>query len=71
MAENETLIRSLAEQKYEHGFTTDVETEVIPRGLNEDVVRLISEKKGEPQWLLDFRLKAFPSDVGTRSPARD
>ena len=59
MAENETLIRSLAEQKYEHGFTTDVETEVIPRGLNEDVVRLISEKKGEPQWLLDFRLKAF------------
>ena len=59
MAENETLIRTLAEQKYEHGFTTDVETEVIPRGLNEDVVRLISSKKGEPEWLLEFRLKAF------------
>ena len=59
MAENETLIRTLAEQKYEHGFTTDVETEVIPRGLNEDVVRLISSKKGEPEWLLEFRLQAF------------
>lgn len=59
MAENESLIRSLAEQKYEHGFTTDVETEVIPRGLSEDVVRLISEKKGEPEWLLEFRLKAY------------
>ena len=49
MAENETLIRTLAEQKYEHGFTTDVETEVIPRGLNDDVVRLISSKKDEPE----------------------
>ena len=59
MAENENLIRSLAEQKYEHGFTTDVDTEVIPCGLNEDVIRLISSKKGEPEWLLDFRLKAY------------
>lgn len=59
MAENEELLRTLAEQKYEHGFTTDVETEIIPVGLNEDVIRLISAKKGEPDWLLDFRLKAF------------
>ena len=44
---------------YEYGFTTDVHTEVIERGLNEDVVRLISEKKGEPEWLLEFRLKAL------------
>ncbi len=53
------LVRRIAEQKYEYGFTTDVHTEVIPTGLNEDVVRLISQKKGEPEWLLDFRLKAF------------
>ena len=53
------LVRRIAEQKYEFGFTTDVQTEVIERGLNEDVVRLISQKKGEPQWLLDFRLQAF------------
>ena len=52
-------IRQVAGQKYEYGFTTDVETEVIPVGLNEDVVRLISRKKKEPQWMLDFRLQAF------------
>ena len=53
------LVRRIAEQKYEYGFTTDIHTEIIPTGLNEDVVRLISQKKGEPEWLLDFRLKAF------------
>ncbi len=46
-------------QEYKYGFTTDIESEVIPKGLDEDVVRLISSKKNEPQWLLDFRLKAF------------
>ena len=53
------LVRRIAEQKYEFGFTTNVPTEIIPVGLNEDVVRLISQKKGEPEWLLEFRLKAF------------
>ena len=52
-------VRSIAEQKYEFGFTTDVHTDIIEKGLNEDVVRLISEKKGEPEWMLEFRLKAF------------
>jgi len=53
------FVKKVAEQKYEFGFTTDVQTEIIEKGLNEDVVRLISAKKGEPEWLLDFRLKAF------------
>ena len=53
------FVREVAERKYEYGFTTDVHTEVIERGLNEDVVRLISAKKGEPSWLSDFRLRAF------------
>ena len=52
-------VRRIAEEKYKYGFTTDVATEIIERGLNEDVVRLISSKKEEPQWLLDFRLRAF------------
>ena len=52
-------IKQLAEQEYKYGFTTDVETDIIPRGLNEDVVRMISQKKNEPEWLLQFRLKAF------------
>ena len=59
MAEDNELVRRIAEQKYEFGFTTDVDTEVIPVGLNEDVVRLISQKKGEPEWMLDFRLRAY------------
>ncbi len=56
---NNEFVKKVAEQKYEFGFTTDVHTEVIPKGLNEDIVRLISQKKGEPEWLLDFRLEAF------------
>ena len=57
--EENSFIRKVADKDYEYGFTTDVETEIIEKGLNEDVVRLISEKKGEPEWLLDFRLKSF------------
>jgi len=57
--EKNEYVKQVAEQKYEFGFTTDIHTEIIPNGLNEDVVRLISAKKGEPGWLLDFRLKAF------------
>ena len=53
------LVKQIAEQKYEFGFTTDIETEIIEKGLNEQVVRLISAKKGEPEWMLDFRLKAL------------
>ena len=59
MEEKNKFVRQVAEQKYEYGYTTDDHTEIIPVGLNEDVVRLISAKKGEPQWLLDFRLDAF------------
>ena len=53
------LVRRIAEQSYEYGFTTDVHTEIIDKGLNEQVVRLISAKKGEPEWMLNFRLQAF------------
>ena len=52
-------IRKIAAQEYKYGFTTEVETEIIEKGLSEHVVRLISEKKGEPDWLLDFRLRAY------------
>lgn len=55
----EELKNELKDQEYKYGFTSNIESEVIPKGLNEDVVRLISSKKNEPQWLLDFRLKAF------------
>ena len=57
--EKNAYVKQVAEQKYKFGFTTDIHTEIIEKGLNEDIVRLISQKKGEPQWMLDFRLKAF------------
>ena len=53
------LKEDLKTQEYEFGFTTDIESEKIAKGLNEDIIRLISSKKDEPQWLLDFRLKSF------------
>ena len=50
----------LAERdNYKYGFYTDIETEEFPKGLNEDIIRLISNKKEEPEWMLEFRLKAF------------
>ncbi|MBQ0044983.1 MAG: Fe-S cluster assembly protein SufB [Bacteroidales bacterium] len=55
----ENIIEDITTQEYEHGFVTDVEQEFIPKGLNEDIIRLISSKKNEPEWLLEFRLKAF------------
>ena len=53
------VIQNLVNQPYKHGFHTDIESDVVPKGLNEDVVRVISAKKNEPEWLLEFRLKAF------------
>lgn len=53
------IIKDAAEGDYKYGFVTDIDTHIIPVGLNEDVVRYISTVKGEPEWLLEFRLKAF------------
>ena len=52
-------IELLANQEYKYGFVTDIESDMIPRGLGEETVRLISAKKGEPEWMLEFRLKAY------------
>ena len=60
MKEKDTdIIEQLDRDEYKYGFTSDIETEYIRRGLDEEVVRLISQKKGEPEWLLEMRLKAF------------
>ncbi|GAB1537499.1 hypothetical protein NUACC21_01430 [Scytonema sp. NUACC21] len=52
-------VKTLVNQPYKYGFVTDIEADTIPRGLNEDIVRLISAKKNEPEFMLDFRLRAF------------
>ena len=54
-----TSIETLVNREYQHGFVTDIEADAIPRGLSEQTVRQISAKKSEPEWLLDWRLKAF------------
>ena len=57
--DQDKLLGEVTSGEYKYGFVTDIDTEVIPKGLNEDVIRLISAKKEEPEWMLEFRLKAF------------
>ena len=53
------LLDEVTSKEYEYGFTTNIESEKIEKGLNEDVIKFISKKKNEPDWMLDFRLEAF------------
>lgn len=59
MSEQSELLKELENQKYKYGFVTNIEADTVPRGLNEDIIRLISAKKQEPKWLLEWRLKAY------------
>ncbi len=68
MSTSTEVIEQLANTEYKYGFVTDVEQDIVPKGLSEDVVRLISEKKGEPEWLLEWRLKAFRVWLKMREP---
>jgi len=61
-------IEKLAQQEYKYGFVTDVDQEIAPVGLNEDVIRMISAKKDEPQWLLEWRLKAYENWLTMKEP---
>ena len=53
------VLQNVVNKPYKHGFVTEIESDIAPKGLNEDTIRLISAKKNEPEWLLDFRLKAY------------
>jgi Fe-S cluster assembly protein SufB len=59
MSENLKILEDVTQQEYAYGFVTDIESDKAPNGLNEDIVRLISSKKNEPEWLLNWRLRAF------------
>ncbi len=59
MSKDNQILDEYASKKYEAGFVTEIESEVFPKGLNEDIIRAISAKKEEPEWLLEFRLDAF------------
>ena len=63
------LLQQLVNQPYKHGFVTDIESDVAPKGLSEDTIRMISAKKDEPAWLLDFRLGAYRAWLLMEAPA--
>ena len=79
MAEKDKdILENIGEQEYKYGFTTDIETETIGKGLNEEVVRLISAKKGEPAWMTERRVAAYrhwlalgTPDVGAPDDSRN
>ena len=61
-------IEKIAEQEYKYGFFTDIEQEIAPKGINEDIIKLISSKKNEPQWMLEWRLKAYKHWLTMKEP---
>jgi Fe-S cluster assembly protein SufB len=69
MSTSTEVIEQLANTEYKYGFVTDIEQDIAPKGLNEDIVRLISSKKGEPEWLLEWRLKAYRMWLKMTEPA--
>ena len=69
MSTETSNIEELANQEYKYGFVTDIEADAAPRGLNEDIIRLISSKKGEPEWMLQWRLKAYRHWLTMKEPA--
>jgi Fe-S cluster assembly protein SufB len=69
MSTSTDVIEQLANTDFKYGFVTDVEQDIVPKGLSEDVVRLISEKKGEPEWLLEWRLKAYRAWLKMTEPS--
>ena len=62
------VLQNVVNKPYKHGFVTEIESDIAPKGLNEDTIRLISAKKNEPEWLLDFRLKAYQKWLMMKEP---
>ncbi len=62
------MLETLVNQPYKHGFVTPIEADIIPKGLSEDVIRMISKKKNEPEWMLEFRLNAYRHWLTMREP---
>lgn len=68
MSDNEQIIEKVTSSEYKYGFTTEIDTETLGKGLTEETVRLISAKKGEPEWMLEYRLEAFRSWQKMKQP---
>ena len=70
MSEEVQELEELATREYKYGFVTDIEQDAAPPGLNEDIIAFISRKKREPDWLLEWRLKAYRNWLGMDDPTR-
>src|SRR6185436_8329604 len=68
MSKDNQVLEELTSKEYEHGWTTNIETDSAPKGLNEDIIRFISSKKNEPAWLLEWRLKAYQHWTKLKEP---
>ncbi len=68
MSNQQDILGEVTTSDYKYGFYSDIETEVIPKGLSEEVIRIISAKKNEPEWLLDFRLKSYQKWLSMETP---
>nr|MDA3880419.1 Fe-S cluster assembly protein SufB [Prolixibacteraceae bacterium] len=68
MTEQDKILEKVTNEEYKYGFVTDIEQDIIEKGLSEDVVRIISAKKEEPEWMLDFRLKAYRNWLEMKKP---
>ena len=68
MENQDKLLSDITNKEYEYGFVTDIDTDIIPKGLNEEVIRLISAKKNEPEFMLEFRLKAYREWLKMKAP---
>ena len=68
MKTSDDELHSITEQEYKWGFVTDIDSDTIPKGLSEDVIRIISSKKNEPDWMLEWRLKAYRHWLTLKEP---
>ena len=68
VAETLDAVQAVTDGGYKWGFSTDIEMDMAPKGLNEDIIRLISARKDEPEWLLDWRLKSYAAWLKTEEP---
>ena len=66
--EQDKVLREVTESDYKYGFVTDIDADEIPKGLTHETIRLISKKKNEPDWMLEFRLKAFEKWLTMKMP---
>ena len=68
MSKDNQVLEEFTSKEYEHGWTINIETDSAPKGLNEDIIRFISAKKNEPEWLLEWRLKAYRQWTKMKEP---